>query len=83
MSSIQHLFSAACGGAGSRQQCAQQCAQQCIQQCTQQCCADGAFLLACALWHAPVLSKRLRQFFSIASDASLTCLNACSRTWHA
>eukprot|EP00983_Pelagomonas_calceolata_P065134 1148455-Pelagomonas_calceolata.AAC.1 len=31
-------------------------------------------MLACASWHAPVLSKRLRQFFSIACHASLTCL---------
>eukprot|EP00967_Tisochrysis_lutea_P023611 scaffold27119_cov19-Tisochrysis_lutea.AAC.1 len=38
------------------QQCMQQCAQQCMQQCTQQCCADDALTLACAPWHALLLS---------------------------
>eukprot|EP00983_Pelagomonas_calceolata_P102181 1158775-Pelagomonas_calceolata.AAC.2 len=54
------------------QKLVQQGTQQCMQQGTQQCCAD-AFLLACALWHTPVLSKRLRQFLSVACDAPLTC----------
>eukprot|EP00983_Pelagomonas_calceolata_P102234 1158782-Pelagomonas_calceolata.AAC.2 len=36
-----------------------ECAQQCMQRCTLQCCADAAFTLACASWHALVLSWAL------------------------
>eukprot|EP00983_Pelagomonas_calceolata_P024683 777169-Pelagomonas_calceolata.AAC.3 len=49
--------------------------QRCAQQCTQQCCADDAFVLACASWHAPVQSRRLCQFSaSLATLPSLAIL---------
>eukprot|EP00983_Pelagomonas_calceolata_P068203 1149810-Pelagomonas_calceolata.AAC.2 len=36
-----------------------ECSQQCTQQGMQQCCAYGAFTLAHASWHAPVVSWAL------------------------